>query len=160
TGPALQAHVAAWESHWRDAWIEIDGDPCAERSLRFGVYHLVGTANPEDGRVSVGARALTGDAYKGHVFWETEIYVLPFHSLTNPPAARSLLLYRYHTLDPARQRARAMGYAGALYAWESAGSGEDTTPDLVLTPAGDIVAIWTGRREHHISADVAYAVDQ
>jgi len=160
TGAALQAHVAAWDAQWRDAWIEVDGDARAERALRFGVYHLVGTANPEDGRISVGARALTGDAYKGHVFWETEIYVLPFHALTQPPAARSLLLYRYHTLDSARRRARAMGYAGALYAWESAGSGEDTTPDLVLTPTGEVVPIWTGRREHHISADVAYAVDQ
>ncbi|HVE41214.1 MAG TPA: glycosyl hydrolase family 65 protein [Planctomycetota bacterium] len=159
TGAALQAHVAAWDARWHDAWIEVEGDARAERSLRFGVYHLVGTANPDDTRISIGARALTGDAYKGHVFWETEIYVLPFHALTQPPAARALLLYRYHTLDPARQRARALGYAGALYAWESAASGEDTTPDLVLTPTGDVVKIWTGRREHHISADVAYAVD-
>jgi kojibiose phosphorylase len=159
TGAALQAHVAAWDARWHDAWIAVDGDARAERSLRFAVYQLVGTANPGDGRISVGARALSGDAYKGHVFWETEIYVLPFHALTDPPAARSLLLYRYHTLDSARQRARAMGYAGALYAWESAASGEDTTPDFVLTPAGDVVEIWTGRREHHISADVAYAVD-
>jgi kojibiose phosphorylase len=160
TGAALQAHVDAWDARWRDAWIEIDGDARAERSLRFGVYHLIGTANPADSRISVGARALSGDAYKGHVFWETEIYVLPFHTLTQAPAARALLLYRYHTLDPARTRARAMGYAGALYAWESAASGEDTTPDLVLTPTGDVAAVWTGRREHHISADVAYAVDQ
>jgi kojibiose phosphorylase len=158
TDAALQDHVAAWDSHWRDAGIDIDGDPRSERTLRFGIYHLVGTANPGDDRVSVGARALTGDAYKGHVFWETEIYVLPFHDLTNPAAAQALLRYRHHTLPAARGRARSLGYAGALYAWESATSGEDTTPDLALTPTGEVVSIWTGRREHHISADVAYAV--
>jgi kojibiose phosphorylase len=160
TAAALEAHVAAWDSRWHDARIDVEGDPRAERSLRFGAYQLVGTVNPDEDRVSVGARGLTGDAYKGHVFWETEIYVLPFHTLTQPAAARSLLGYRYLTLDPARQRARKMGYAGALYAWESAASGEDTTPDLAATPTGEVVAIWTGQREHHISADVAYAVDQ
>jgi trehalose/maltose hydrolase-like predicted phosphorylase len=158
TAAILQEHADAWESQWRDAAIDLDGDPLAERTLRFSVYHLAGTANPDDPRVSVGARALTGDAYKGHVFWETETYVLPFHDLTNPPAARALLLYRHHTLPAARERARKLGYAGALYAWESADSGEDTTPDVALTPTGEVVAIWTGRREHHISADIAYAV--
>lgn len=158
TGAILQEHADAWESHWRESAVDLDGDAVAERALRFGVYHLVGTGNPGDSRVSVGARALTGDAYKGHVFWETEIYVMPFHDLTNPPAARALLLYRHHTLPAARERARKLGYAGALYAWESADSGEDTTPDLALTPTGELVSIWTGRREHHISADVAYAV--
>jgi kojibiose phosphorylase len=158
TAAALQAHAAAWESHWQNAGIDLDGDVLSERTLRFAVYHLIGTAHPEDSRVSVGARALTGDTYKGHVFWETETYVLPFHVLTNPPAARALLRYRHHTLPAARERARTLGYSGALYAWESAASGEDTTPDVALTPTGEVVAIWTGRREHHISADVAYAV--
>lgn len=157
---ALEAHVAAWRSRWRDARIDVDGDRRAERTLRFGSYHLIGAANPEDARVSVGARGLTGDAYKGHVFWETELYVLPFQSQTNPAAARAILGYRHHSLPAARERARRMGYGGALFAWESAASGEDTTPDMALTPTGDVVAIWTGKREHHIDADIAYAVDQ
>ena len=57
--------------------------------VRFAVYHLTSTANPEDDHVSIGARALTGDAYLGHVFWDTEIYLLPFYTAVWPEAARA-----------------------------------------------------------------------
>ena len=84
--------------------------------------------------VSIGARGLTGDAYFGHVFWDTEIYLLPFYVAVWPEAARALLMYRYHTLPGARAKADAMGYKGALYAWESADTGEETTPERVVGP--------------------------
>jgi kojibiose phosphorylase len=98
--------------------------------------------------------------YKGHVFWDTEIYLVPFYSFTLPPAARALLMYRYHTLPAARERARQFGYGGALYAWESADTGEDVTPESVVAPDGRVVAVLTGLQEHHVSADVAYAAWQ
>jgi kojibiose phosphorylase len=84
--------------------------------------------------------------------------MLPFFTLTCPEAARALLLYRHHTLPAARRRAARLGYSGALYAWESADTGEDVTPPLVLQPGGELVRILTGEQEQHISADVAYAV--
>ena len=59
-----------------------------------------------------------------------------------------------------REKARRLGYAGALFAWESADSGEEATPAVVVTPEGEVVRILTGEQEHHISADVAYAVWQ
>jgi len=131
-----------------------------QEAARFAVYHLTSAANPEDERVSVGARGLTGDAYFGHVFWDTEIYLLPFYVAVWPQAARALLMYRYHTLPGARAKADAMGYKGALYAWESADTGEETTPERVVGLSGETIDILTGRMEHHISADVAYAVWQ
>ena len=70
------------------------------------MYHLTSAANPEDERVSVGARGLTGDAYFGHVFWDTEIYLLPFYTAVWPEAARAMLMYRFHTLPAARAKAR------------------------------------------------------
>lgn len=152
-------HVAAWAARWTDAEVSPEGSPPDAQALRFAVYHLVGAANPEDPRVSVGARGLTGAIYKGHVFWDTETFMLPFYALTHPESARALLLYRYHTLEAARRRARAFGYRGALYAWESADSGEDTTPPYVVAPDGEVIRIRSGEQEHHISADVAYAVD-
>jgi trehalose/maltose hydrolase-like predicted phosphorylase len=82
--------------------------------VRFAVYHLTSTANPEDDHVSIGARALTGDAYLGHVFWDTEIYLLPFYTAVWPEAARALLMYRYHTLPGARAKAARFGFKGAL----------------------------------------------
>ena len=73
----LAAHEAAWNERWSASDIVIEGDDVLQRALRFAVYHLTSTANPQDDRVSIGARALTGDAYLGHVFWDTEIYLLP-----------------------------------------------------------------------------------
>jgi trehalose/maltose hydrolase-like predicted phosphorylase len=153
-------HQAAWASRWRCSDIEIDGDAAAQQALRFAVYHLNSAANPTDERVSIGARALTGDDYRGHVLWDTEIFLLPFYVLTWPEAARSLLMYRFRTLDAARAKAARMGWRGALYAWESADSGAETTPDQVIGPDRRVVDVLTGRQEQHISADVAYAVWQ
>ena len=156
----LAAHEAAWNARWTASDIVIEGDEAMQRALRFAVYHLTSAANPEDEHVSVGARGLTGDAYFGHVFWDTEIYMLPFYIAVWPEAARALLMYRFHTLPAARAKAAQAGYRGALYAWESADTGEETTPEHVVGADGTIVEILTGKMEHHISADIAYAVWQ
>jgi trehalose/maltose hydrolase-like predicted phosphorylase len=153
-------HVQAWEERWRDIGLHVAGDETAQRALRVAAYHLTSAVNPNDEHSSIGARGLTGGVYKGHVFWDTEIYLLPFYTFTNPPAARALLMYRYHTLPAARDKARRLGYHGALYAWESADTGEDVTPDSAVAPDGRIVPILTGTQEQHISADIAYAVWQ
>ena len=154
------AHVRAWRERIQAADVTVEGDPEAQRALRFASYHMISAANPDDPFVSVGARALTGEAYKGHVFWDTEIFLLPFYTFTWPEAARALLMYRYHTLPAACEKAHRLGYEGALFAWESAGTGEDVTPSSAVTPEGEVVRILTGEQEHHISADVAYAVWQ
>ena len=154
----LTAHEAAWDARWNAGEIVIEGDDESQQALRFAVYHLTSAANPEDERVSIGARALTGDAYLGHVFWDTEIYLLPFYTAVWPEAARALLMYRFHTLPGARAKAARYGFSGALYAWESADTGMETTPERVVLSDGKVVEILTGRMEHHISADVAYAV--
>jgi len=156
----LAAHETAWRQHWDASDVIIEGDDKVQEAVRFAVYHLTSAANPEDECVSVGARGLTGDAYFGHVFWDTEIYLLPFYVGVWPEAARALLMYRYHTLHGARAKAAHFGFRGALYAWESADTGEETTPERVIGADGTPVEILTGRMEHHISADVAYAVWQ
>ena len=156
----LAAHEAAWDARWIASDILIEGDDESQRALRFAVYHLTSAANPEDDRVSIGARALTGDAYLGHVFWDTEIYLLPFYTAVWPQAARALLMYRFHTLPSARAKAAHLGFKGALYAWESADTGMETTPESVVGLDGAVVDILTGKMEQHISADVSYAVWQ
>jgi trehalose/maltose hydrolase-like predicted phosphorylase len=156
----LAAHETAWQQHWDASDVIIEGDDKVQEAVRFALYHLTSAANPEDECVSVGARGLTGDAYFGHVFWDTEIYLLPFYVAVWPEAARALLMYRYHTLPGARAKATHFGFRGALYAWESADTGEETTPERVIGADGTPVEILTGRMEHHISADVAYAVWQ
>ena len=91
----LAEHEAAWSRRWQCSDIEVEGDPDSQLALRFAAYHLNNAANPDDDRVSIGARGLTGDDYRGHVFWDTEIYLLPFYTLTWPEAARALLMYRF-----------------------------------------------------------------
>jgi trehalose/maltose hydrolase-like predicted phosphorylase len=156
----LAAHEAAWTDRWQISDIAIDGDAAAQHAVRFAVYHLNSAANPDDERVSIGARALTGEDYRGHVFWDTDIFLLPFYVLTWPEAARSLLMYRFHTLGGARAKAAEMGWCGALYAWESADTGAEATPAQVVGPDGRIIDVLCGKQEQHISADVAYAVWQ
>ena len=136
------------------------GTTPSERALRFAMYHLNSAANPADEQVSIGARALTGDGYLGHVFWDTEIYVLPFYIATWPEAARALLMYRYHTLPGARAKAARMGWRGAMYAWESTDTGDETTPEQLTGPTGELIQVLCGTQEQHITADVAYAVWQ
>lgn len=154
----LDGHEASWEARWRACDVLIGGDPAAQHALRFALYHLNGAADPGDARVSIAARALTGADYHGHVFWDTEVFLLPFYTLTWPEAARALLTYRFHTLGGARAKAKRMGWRGAMYAWESADTGAETCPEHAVGPDRHVVDILCGTQELHISADVAYAV--
>jgi trehalose/maltose hydrolase-like predicted phosphorylase len=154
----VEAHEAAWARRWGCSDVQVEGDAEAQQALRFAVYHLNSAANPADERVSIGARALTGDDYNGHVFWDTEIFLLPFYTFTWPEAARALLMYRFHTLDGARAKAARLGWRGALYAWESADTGAEAAPSQVIGPDLQVIPILCGIQEQHISADVAYAV--
>jgi kojibiose phosphorylase len=119
-------HRAAWAAKWADSDVTIDGDADATRAVRFNIYHLLIAANESDPRVNIGANSLTGERYRGHAFWDTEVFMLPFFIYTQPETARALLLYRYHTLDGARRNARDGGFRGARYAWESADTGVET----------------------------------
>ncbi|MBE9607266.1 glycoside hydrolase family 65 protein [Acetobacteraceae bacterium H6797] len=152
------AHERAMAECWKASDVAIEGEAEAQGALRFALHHLIATADEDDPRVSIGARALTGDDYHGHVFWDTEIYLLPFYTWTWPEAARALLLYRHVTLPGARAKAAAIGCKGALYAWESTDTGFEATPERVVAPDGRVVEVLSGKQEQHISADVSYAV--
>ena len=76
----LAEHEAAWASRWQCSDVKVGGNAAAQQALRFAVYHLNGAANPADERASIGARALTGQDYHGHVFWDTEFTCSPFIS--------------------------------------------------------------------------------
>lgn len=156
----MAEHSLAWADRWTASDLEVEGNDSAQRSLRVATYHLISAANPDDERVSIGARGLTGQAYAGHVFWDTEIFLLPLYILTWPAAARALLMYRFHTLPAARAKAAQYGYRGAFYAWESAERGEEATPPYVFGREHEAIMIPNARQEQHISADVAYAVWQ
>jgi beta-phosphoglucomutase len=152
----------AWESFWNMGDVIIDGDDEAQLALRHGLFQLRIAAPTNDHKVSIGAKTLSGFAYAGHVFWDNEIFVLPFFTFTHPTLARNMLGYRFHTLPGARAKAAGNGYAGAQYAWESAETGDEVTPTWIphFNDRTKLIRIWTGDIQYHISADVAYAMHQ
>jgi kojibiose phosphorylase len=131
-------------------------------AVRYNLFQLLISASSHNDRVSVPAKTLSGFGYRGHIFWDTEIFILPFFTLTQPAIARSLLTYRYHTLEGARRKAAHSGYQGAMFAWESAATGDEVTPrsSMPTDPYAEAVRIWVRDREIHLSADIAYAVWQ
>ena len=121
------AHAAMMEHFWETADIRVDGDVPLQQGLRFNLYHIM-QASGRDGRTGMGAKGLSGEGYEGHYFWDTEMYVLPVFVYTQPELARSLLDYRYSTLDKARDRARVLGHPiGALYPWRTINGEEAST---------------------------------
>jgi kojibiose phosphorylase len=153
---------AKWTAFWEDSDVTIEGDDEAQVAVRHALFQLRIAASETDERVSIGAKSLSGFGYRGHAFWDTEIFMLPFFIYTQPKLARNLLMYRWHTLDGARRKATGNDLPGAQYAWESAETGDEVTPTWV-PDANDrtkLIRIWPGDIEIHISADVAYAIWQ
>lgn len=154
----LEDHERVWEKRWQQADISIDGDPDLQRSLRFSMYHLLIAAPPDDIDVSIAPKSLSGEWYQGHIFWDTEIFVLPFFVYTHPELAKHLLLYRARRLEQARDGAAMQGYAGALWPWESADSGREETPPTWVNYDGTVLPVHNATREHHIACDIVYAI--
>ena len=157
-----QQHKQAWESVWHTSDVIIEGDTQAQLAVRYNVFQLLSSAPWQEQWGSIPAKTLSGFAYRGHIFWDTEIFMLPLFTFTQPELARRLLNYRYHTLEGARRKARNHGYKGAMFAWESADTGDEVTPRWALPsdPYASDIRIWCRDREIHISADVAYAIWQ
>jgi trehalose/maltose hydrolase-like predicted phosphorylase len=156
-GSLMEEHCLAWKERWRDSDVVVGPDLPMQRAMRFALYHLISSGDPESDLASIGARGLTGPGYRGHVFWDTDVFVVPFFIYTEPEVARALLAYRYRTLPEARKKAAQFGYRGALYPWESADTGAEVTPPYVLLKDGTRLPVLTALQQHHISADVAWA---
>ncbi|HEX4208242.1 MAG TPA: glycosyl hydrolase family 65 protein [Ktedonobacteraceae bacterium] len=155
----LAQSSVAWKRFWDIADIVIEGDDKAQVSVRYNLYQLRINISPHDSRYNIAAKGLTGFGYRGHIFHDTEIFMLPFFIYEQPEIARNLLLYRYHLLDAARKKASSNGYRGAQYPWESTLSGEETTPTAIIHPeTGELVPVLNGMIELHITASIAHAV--
>ena len=142
-GPSLDKHVVCLADKWELADVAIEGDDEIQLGVRWDIFNLIQLGNPDSAEVSIPATGLHGQGYFGHVFWDTEIFMLPFYQATDLAVARNLLLYRYNRLEAARQNAIAWGFTGARFPWTSTWKGYDVTP-------GD----WGSRFEMHISGDI------
>jgi len=161
----LEEHQDAWNRKvWNAYNLEVNSkDSFDVLALRFAMYHLTIMTPAHDERMGIGAKALSGEGYKGHSFWDTEIFILPFFMYSNPEVAKSLLKYRYLGLVGARKKAAENGYEGAMYPWEAAWPTDgEVTPvwGAVDIVTGEQTKIWSGFIEQHITADIANAVHQ
>jgi trehalose/maltose hydrolase-like predicted phosphorylase len=152
----LREQREAWARRWATADVVIEGDPELLRDIRLALFHLMASVG-DRGEAAVGARGLSGPAYSGHVFWDSDVFVLPFLAATHAESARTMLEYRVRRLPASRDAARALGRRGARFAWESAAGGEDVTPASARLATGELVRIRTGELEEHIVGDVAWA---
>ncbi len=160
----LSDSAEEWNKFWEKVDIKIDSEnPFDQLAIRFAQYHLLVMTPRHDNRYGIGAKGLSGEGYKGHSFWDTEIFMLPFFTFSLPEIAKSLLEYRFNTLVGARKKAKENGYKGAMYPWESAWADDgEVTP---VWGAADIITgkstkIWSGFIEQHITSDVAFGVWQ
>ncbi|MDR2741622.1 MAG: family 65 glycosyl hydrolase [Treponema sp.] len=104
-----------WKKVWEDADILIEGDEYNQQGIRFCIFQMYQTYHGYDPSNNIGAKGLTGEAYNGHTFWDTETYCLPFYLFSNLKAARNLLDYRCAALDAAKERARQLDCRGSCY---------------------------------------------
>jgi alpha,alpha-trehalase len=153
-----------WDQLWRRFSLDMthvdpNHDGRTEGVLRLHIFHLLQTASlaTMDMDVGIPARGLHGEAYRGHVFWD-ELFVFPLFNLRVPEITRSLLEYRYRRLDEARRAARAEGYAGAMYPWQSGSNGREESQRLHLNPRSGRWLKDNTYLQRHVNAAIAYNV--
>ncbi len=148
-GPsALDDEQRAWlDDYWSQSDIVVEGDTEAQQAIRWNLFQLA-QASARTHEQGIAAKGVTAGGYDGHYFWDTEVYVLPFLSYTNPEAARKLLRFRWRMLDAARQRAEELSQRGALYPWRTI-NGEEASAYYAA-----------GTAQYHINTAVAYALER
>ena len=157
----LAEHKKAWQDYWQVSDVIIEGDDTAQQAIRYNIYQLRISVSSHDSRYSIAAKGLTGFGYHGHVFHDTEIFMLPYFTYVHPAIARNLLMYRYRLLPAARAKAKSNGYDGAQYPWESTLNGEETTPPAIVHPeTGELIPVLNGQIELHITASISHGVWQ
>ncbi|MCK5215682.1 MAG: glycoside hydrolase family 65 protein [Candidatus Omnitrophica bacterium] len=152
-------HRAKWQALWKKFDIEIDGDDFVQQVLRLHTFHLLQVASTYNEDIDAGlpARGLHGEAYRGHIFWD-ELYAFPFYTLHAPEITRSLLMYRYRRLIAAKDNALQHGHQGAMYPWQSASTGEETTQVVHLNPVSGTWGPDYSCLQRHVSIAIAYNV--
>jgi alpha,alpha-trehalose phosphorylase len=141
----LDEQRRALDEFWSRADVEVDGDPDIQQAVRFGLFHVLQAGFRGEHR-PIPAKGLTGPGYDGHAFWDTETFVLPVLTYTQPEAAADALRWRRQTLPAARERARQLGLSGAAFPWRTIDGAECS-------------AYWpAGTAAFHVNGDIAAAV--
>lgn len=147
---AMAGSRQVWEALWNDSDIQIEGNVTRQAGIRHSIYHLLIAGCRSSDRVSVAAKGLCGEGYRGMVFWDTDIHMHPFYTFTQPQVAKNIVSFRYNTLDGAREKAKRYGNKGASYPWETGISGREECESFLKLLTHQL----------HITADVVYAISR
>jgi len=132
--------------YWKNVSLEIDGDDELSLAVMYNQYQLIQSVG-KDKYSNIAAKGLSGEGYEGHFFWDTEMYIMPFFTLTAPEISKNLIEYRYGILDQARENARILGHKkGALFPWRTV-MGKECSGYFP-----------SGSAQYHINGDIAYAI--
>ena len=148
-----------WQHLWQKFDIQVEGHLFSQKALRLHIFHLLETASLHNLELDVGipARGLSGEAYRGHIFWD-ELFILPFYNFHLPKITQTSLLYRYRRLEQARKYARKNGFQGAMFPWQSGSTGQEETQTIHLNPKSGKWGPDHSRNQRHISFDIAYNI--
>lgn len=155
----FESHIEAWDAIWRRCTVEVGDDDHVSMLLHLHVFHVLQTVSPHTVDLDAGlpARGLHGEAYRGHIFWD-ELYVFPFLTGVFPEITRTLLLYRYRRLPAAVQAARAEGFQGAMFPWQSGSDGREETQVVHLNPKSGRWLPDNSRLQRHVNVAIAYNI--
>ncbi|WP_121745455.1 glycosyl hydrolase family 65 protein [Streptomyces sp. E2N166] len=132
------------DDFWARADVEVHGDEEIQQAVRFALFHVLQAGARAEQR-AIPAKGLTGSGYDGHAFWDTEMFVLPVLTYTEPKAVAEALRWRRDTLPAARDRATQLGLRGAAFPWRTIDGSEGS-------------AYWpAGTAAFHVAADIAHA---
>lgn len=132
------------DDFWARADVEVHGDEEIQQAVRFALFHVLQAGARAEQR-AIPAKGLTGSGYDGHAFWDTEMFVLPVLTYTEPRAVAEALRWRQGTLPAARDRAAQLGLRGAAFPWRTIDGSEGS-------------AYWpAGTAAFHVAADIAHA---
>ncbi len=151
----------AWDDIWDEVDIVVEGDRRTQKMLRLHTYHLLTGTSPHNTEIDFGipARALTGEAYRGHIFWD-ELYILPVYFVHYPEVAKSVLMYRFRRLNEARKYAQEFGFKGAMFPWQSGSDGREETQKYHYNPLSDDWGDDHSSLQRHVSLAIAYNIIQ
>ncbi len=155
----FDAHHKIMDKKWENCEVVIDGDEESRKSLAYSIYHLIILGNNEY-TTSIPARGLSGQTYKGAIFWDTEVFMLPFFILTDVNIAKKLVQYRINTLPGALRKAKRFNCDGAFYAWESQETGDEACSLYNVSDAisGKPIRTYFADKQIHISGDVSFGI--
>lgn len=148
-----------WKSVWKSSDILVESsDKMLQRMVRMNIFHIRQAAQHHANQyldASVGSRGLTGEGYRGHIFWD-ELFVIPYYAANEPETARDLLRYRINRLAAAKENAKVDQEKGAMFPWQSALKGDEQAQFVHLNTVNDEWEADNSRRQRHVSLAIVY----